>query len=211
MNDHNIKNGLYKSMIVILGSLVMGAGVAIAVCGRQGADPLAVVWDGMSGVFSITVGQANMILSVILLLLAFLVDKKQLHIGTILNPIFSGISTDFVTQFLATPDHMMLQILQSTIGVCMIGIGVGIYTSVNFGKGTYDALVFGIATRCGVPLFLMRMIFDAGMLAAGFFMGGTIGMSTIFAVLCLGKIISITYEICRQYELKILCINSYNQ
>lgn len=207
MNETMIKNGLYKSMIVILGSFVMGAGVAVAVCGRQGADPLAVVWDGMSGVFSITVGQANMILSVILLLLAFLVDKKQLHIGTILNPIFSGISTDFVMRFISTPDHIMQQILQSILGVGMIGIGIGIYTSVNFGKGTYDALVFGIASRFGIPLFLMRMIFDAGMLAAGFFMGGTIGISTIFAVLCLGKIISVTYEKSRQYELKILCIN----
>ena len=207
MKETIIKNGLYKSMIVILGSFVMGAGVAVAVCGRQGADPLAVVWDGMSGVFSITVGQANMILSVILLLLAFLVDKKQLHIGTILNPFFSGISTDFVMRFISTPDHIMQQILQSTLGVGMIGIGIGIYTSVNFGKGTYDALVFGIASRFGIPLFLMRMIFDAGMLAAGFFMGGTIGISTIFAVLCLGKIISVTYEKSRQYELKILCIN----
>ena len=207
MKETMIKNGLYKSMIVILGSFVMGAGVAVAVCGRQGADPLAVVWDGMSGVFSITVGQANMILSVILLLLVFLVDKKQLHIGTILNPIFSGISTDFVMRFISTPDHIMQQILQSTLGVGMIGIGIGIYTSVNFGKGTYDALVFGIASRFGIPLFLMRMIFDAGMLAAGFFMGGTIGISTIFAVLCLGKIISVTYEKSKQYELKILCIN----
>lgn len=207
MNDNMIKNGLYKSIIVILGSFVMGAGVAVAVCGRQGADPLAVVWDGMSDVFSITVGQANMILSVILFLLAFWVDKKQLHVGTILNPIFSGISTDFVMDFMPIPDQIIPQILQSTLGVGMIGIGIGIYTSVNFGKGTYDALVFGIASRFGVPLFLMRMIFDGGMLAAGFLMGGTIGISTIFAVLCLGQIISITYEKSRQYALRVVCIN----
>ena len=64
-----IKSKFLKSLIVILGSLVMGAGVAIAVCGRQGADPLAVVWDGMSNVFPITVGQANVIISIILFII----------------------------------------------------------------------------------------------------------------------------------------------
>ena len=56
----------------------MGAGVAIAVCGRQGADPLAVVWDGMSNVFTITVGQANIVLNIVLFIIAFLLDKNNL-------------------------------------------------------------------------------------------------------------------------------------
>ncbi len=184
----------------------MGAGVAIAVCGRQGADPLAVVWDGMSNVFPITVGQANILLNIILFTIAFLLDKKQLNLGTILNPIFSGISTDFVMSIITVPENLSMQILQSTLGVFIIGIGIGMYTSVNFGKSAYDALVFGVASKYRLKLFLTRMIFDALMLITGFLLGGTIGVSTIFAVLCMGKIISIVYEKSRYYELKFLYI-----
>lgn len=197
---------ILKSIIVIVGSFVMGAGVAIAVCGRQGADPLAVVWDGMSNVFPITVGQANILLNIILFTIAFLLDKKQLNLGTILNPIFSGISTDFVMSIITVPENLLMQILQSTLGVFIIGIGIGMYTSVNFGKSAYDALVFGVASKYRLKLFLTRMIFDALMLITGFLLGGTIGVSTIFAVLCMGKIISIVYEKSRYYELKFLYI-----
>lgn len=197
---------ILKSIIVIVGSFIMGAGVAIAVCGRQGADPLAVVWDGMSNVFTITVGQANIVLNIVLFIIAFLLDKKQLNLGTILNPIFSGISTDFVMSIITIPENLSMQILQSTLGVFIIGIGIGMYTSVNFGKSAYDALVFGVASKYGLKLFLTRMIFDALMLITGFLLGGTIGVSTIFAVLCMGKIISIVYEKSRYYELKFLYI-----
>ncbi|WP_158097658.1 YczE/YyaS/YitT family protein [Tyzzerella sp. An114] len=197
---------ILKSIIVIVGSFIMGAGVAIAVCGRQGADPLAVVWDGMSNVFTITVGQANIVLNIVLFIIAFLLDKKQLNLGTILNPIFSGISTDFVMSIITIPESLSMQILQSTLGVFIIGIGIGMYTSVNFGKSAYDALVFGVASKYGLKLFLTRMIFDALMLITGFLLGGTIGVSTIFAVLCMGKIISIVYEKSRYYELKFLYI-----
>ena len=197
---------ILKSIIVIVGSFIMGAGVAIAVCGRQGADPLAVVWDGMSNVFTITVGQANIVLNIVLFIIAFLLDKKQLNLGTILNPIFSGISTDFVMSIITIPESLSMQILQSTLGVVIIGIGIGMYTSVNFGKSAYDALVFGVASKYGLKLFLTRMIFDALMLITGFLLGGTIGVSTIFAVLCMGKIISIVYEKSRYYELKFLYI-----
>lgn len=203
-----IKSKFLKSLIVILGSLVMGAGVAIAVCGRQGADPLAVVWDGMSNVFPITVGQANVIISIILFIIVFIFDRKQLSWGTILNPIFCGISTDFVMSLVSTPSNIYMQIAQSILGVIIIGIGVGIYTSVDFGKGTYDALVFGISNKLNIPFFIVRMISDGLMLITGYLMGGKIGLSTVFAVFCIGKIISLVYEKSKMYELKFLSLNN---
>lgn len=180
-----MKSVTTRLLYVIIGSLTMGLGVAIAVKGGQGADPLAVFWEGLSNILPITIGQANILLSVVMLILALFMDKTQINIGTILNPIVLGVSTDLFIKLFNTPHSFCVQLIQSTIGVSIIGI----YTSVNLGKGSYDAIVFSIVKKYNLNLALVRSVGDGIFLLSGFLLGARVGFSTIISVLFLGKII----------------------
>ncbi|WP_300381179.1 YitT family protein [Clostridium sp.] len=194
-----MKKNIKKTLIVIIGSIIMGIGVALAVKGGQGADPLSVFWDGLSRTFNITLGEANLLVSLVMLIVAAILDYKQLNIGTILNPLFLSGTTDLIINKIVIPDTFILQLLQSLTGVALMGIGIGLYTSVDIGKGVYDAIVFSLVDKTKFKLQYIRNSFDAVFLLGGFLLGGSVGLATLLAVLLIGKLISISNKVSRKY------------
>lgn len=170
----------------------MGLGVAVAIHGGHGTDPLATFWEGLSIKLPITVGQANFLVSILLIIISIFIDRKQLNIGTIINPLVAGFSTDLFLIIFNSSNFLLPELMQSIIGVILLGIGVGTYTVSNLGKGAYDAVTFSLCRKLKLSFYKVRMIFDLFFLIAGYALGGKIGIATIFAVLCLGAIIQNT-------------------
>lgn len=194
-----MQNITKKSLIVIIGSMIMGIGVALAIKGGQGADPLSVFWDGLSRTFNISLGNANLLVSLVMLIVAVILDYKQLNIGTILNPLLLSGTADLIINKISTPDTFILQLLQSLIGVTLMGIGVGLYASADMGKGVYDAIVFSLVDKTKFKLQYIRNTFDAIFLLAGFLLGGSVGLVTLIAVLLIGNVISVSNKISNNY------------
>lgn len=194
-----MKNIIKKNLIVILGSIIMGIGAALAVKGGQGADPLSVLWDGLSRTFNITLGSANLLVSLVMLIAAIILDYKQLNIGTILNPLFLSGTADLIMNKISTPETFIFQLIQSLIGVTLMGIGVGLYTSADIGKGVYDAIVFSLVDKTKFKLQYIRNAFDAIFLLGGFLLGGSVGLVTLIAVLLIGKVISVSNKLSNKY------------
>ena len=167
----------------------MGFGIALSIQGTRGADPFGLFWEGLSKVFSISIGQANIYSNFIILIAVYFIDRAQIHIGTILNPIISAVSLDFALQRLVTPHNIILQLLMSTLGIAILGIGVGIYTTGALGKGPYDGLVFSISEKTNMSFPLVRNTADAIALILAFIMNVNPGFATLLGVLILGKII----------------------
>lgn len=194
-----MKKIIKKNLIVILGSIIMGIGVALAIKGGQGADPLSVFWDGLSRTFNITLGNANLLVSLVMLIAAVILDYKQLNIGTILNPLFLSGTADLIINKISTPDTFILQLLQSLIGVTLMGIGVGLYASADLGKGVYDAIVFSLVDKTKFKIQYIRNAFDAIFLLVGFLLGGSVGLVTLIAVLLIGNVISVSNKLSNKY------------
>lgn len=194
-----MKNIIKKCLIVIIGSIIMGIGAALAVKGGQGADPLSVFWDGLSRTFNITLGSANLLVSLVMLIAAIILDYKQLNIGTILNPLFLSGTADLIMNKISTPETFIFQLIQSLIGVTLMGIGVGLYASADIGKGVYDAIVFSLVDKTKFKLQYIRNVFDAIFLLAGFLLGGSVGLVTLIAVLLIGNVISVSNKISNKY------------
>ena len=74
---------LHKIIRVILGSVLMGIGISFTIWANVGSDPMTVFWIGTAQKLSITVGQANIVVSLIILLFVFFMDKKQIHVGSL--------------------------------------------------------------------------------------------------------------------------------
>ena len=93
-----------KLLVVILGSILVGLGISIAVNSGLGSDPLSLMWDGMSKVLSITIGQASLIVSGVMLITVLILDRKKINVGTIVNPIVTSYSTDFFIRYSVNSD-----------------------------------------------------------------------------------------------------------
>lgn len=187
-----------KTIFVLLGSIVSGLGIALAVSGGHGGDPLAVMYHGIGDKLGITLGQANLIGNLVMFVIAYFVDRKHLNVGTIANPVLLAMSIDVFLPILKQPSLVPLQMIQSIIGVALIGVGIGIYTATNVGKAPYDALVFGLVSKYNLKIFTIRMIADAIFLAVGWVLGAYFGIATIISVVIIGKIIEKTNGYCKK-------------
>lgn len=189
-----MKNLGKKLSFVTIGSFVMGLGIAISIMGTQGADPFGLFWEGITKTFSISLNQANLISNGVLLMMVFIIDKKQINLGTVLNPFLLGIAIDLSMKILTTPNIFILQLSQSIVGVLILGVGVGIYTAADIGKGPFDGLIFSISEKLNISFPLVRRIGDATVLILGFVMGAMPGLATVVAVLVLGKVIHVSNQ-----------------
>lgn len=189
-----------KTIFVLLGSIISGVGVALAVSGGHGGDPLAVMYHGIGGKIGVSLGQANLIGNLVMFVIAYFIDRKHLSIGTIANPVLLAMSIDVLLPILEKqqPSLIPLQMIQSIIGVALIGVGIGIYTAANVGKAPYDALVFGLVSRYNLKIFTIRMLADAIFLAVGWVLGAYFGIATVISVVIIGKIIEKTNAYCKE-------------
>ena len=85
---------LKKLLFVVLGSAIMGIGIAVTIAADLGSDPMTLFWIGIADQLHISVGEANLLVCAILLTIVFFLDRHQIHVGSILNPIVIALVTD---------------------------------------------------------------------------------------------------------------------
>ena len=187
-----MNNYVKKFIFMMLGSAVMGIGIGIALTGGQGVDPFSLFWEGLTNVFPITIGQANLITNAFLLVVVVLIDRKQLNVGTIVNPLILGVFTDLVMKAMTQPVQFELQVAYSIVGVILLGVGIGIYSAANIGKGPYDAFSFSITKLFNLNFVYVRIAIDAIFFVIGFALGARVGVAALVAVFMMGKIIAVT-------------------
>lgn len=172
-----------------MGSAIMGLGISTSVKSGQGADPMAFFWEGLCNILPITIGQANLIVCAVLFAISLFIDYKQISFGTLISPIFISIFSDIFMNIVGSSVQLHFKILQSVIGILLIGVGIGLITSANLGKGVYEAFAFGVSERFNIKFVKIRMCSDLLFLIAGYVMGASIGIGPLVAVCCLGIVI----------------------
>ena len=78
---------LLKIIIIVVGSVVAAYGITLALYAGFGGATLAVLWQGISKTFHVSIGMASMIVAIIMIVFAFFYDRSQIQIGTILYQI----------------------------------------------------------------------------------------------------------------------------
>lgn len=181
-----LKNGLKRTSIVVLGSLIMGIGISLTIFGQLGSDPLTMLWIGLSDKLTITVGQANLLVSFIMLVAAFLIDRKELFIGSLLNPFVIAVTTDLLTKIPLSIDSLMLRLLVFIGGLVVMAFGIALYSLAGFGRGAYEALVFSLSQMFKLSLRLVRTSFDLLFALLGFLLGANLSFAPFLAIVLMG-------------------------
>lgn len=189
-----MKNIMKQLCMVVVGSIIMGVGIALCVISNLGADPLTMLWQGFTNLLPMTLGQANLFVSGVILLIVFFLDKKQIHIGSFLNPIFIGLTTDFILPRVTVELPFVGNLGLMLIGLLILSFGVAFYALGNLGRGAYEALVFALVERLHRSIKLVRTSFDVIFALLGVIMGVSSTIGPILAIFALGNCIQFFVE-----------------
>lgn len=187
---------LLRNVISVLGSSLVGVGVGLCVVTGLGADALGVLWEGLAKHLPVTVGQASLLVTCTCLLIVALIDKKELGLATILNPIATSIFTDLMIKQVTIQGEVVLKLLIVILGISFIGIGSGIAAATNAGKEGYIALSFALGNRLSIDLAKIRIGLDLICFVTGMFLGGKFMVGPIIGVVLIGPLLKATTQYC---------------
>lgn len=181
------KNYIKHLLILSLGAFILGIGCVFFVQSMLGADAMTTFSQGLSVVLPFTLSQCYIGLNFTMFVIAVIIDRHQVGLGTLVFPIISGQVINIFIQWI--PElYGFYAIIGFIIGLVLIALGVAIAAKVSCGKSPNDAMNFALMNLFKQKYNVIRGIVDALMLIVGIALGGTWGLGTVIAVLCVGTI-----------------------
>ena len=181
-----------KIIIIVIGSIIAAYGITLALYAGFGGATLAVLWQGISRTFHISIGMASLIVAIVMIVFVFFYDRSQIHIGTILYQIVYSLCVDLFANAHVYSTHLWVNALIMLLGVMLFAVGTGVYAAASLGRGSYEALTFSLAEKNGWQVKTVRMILDIVMVLTGVLLGGKFGICTIVTIIISGPVIQFT-------------------
>lgn len=181
-----------KIIIIVVGSIIAAYGITLALYAGFGGATLAVLWQGISRTFHISIGMASLIVAIIMIVFSFFYDRSQIHIGTIIYQLVYSLCVDLFANAHVYSTHLWVNALIMLLGVMLFAVGTGVYAAASLGRGSYEALTFSLAEKNGWQVKAVRMILDIVMVLTGVLLGGKFGICTIVTIIISGSVIQFT-------------------
>ncbi|MDO9498297.1 MAG: hypothetical protein Q7J48_21505 [Nocardioides sp.] len=173
--------------LLYLGLAVYGASLAMMVRADLGLAPWDVLHSGLIRHVPITLGQAVVLMSFVVLVL-WIPLREMPGLGTISNAVVVGLSCDATLLFLERPDAPALRVGLMLLGVATCGLATALYIGAQLGRGPRDGLMTGLARRTGLSLRLVRTGLEVSVVLIGLLLGGELGLGTVVFALTIGPI-----------------------
>ncbi len=175
---------------LILGLVLCGCGVAAMVTAGLGLGPWEVLHQGIAERSGLTIGSVSILVAFVVLV-GWLPLRQPLGVGTISNAVLIGLTTNAVLGVVDRPEHLAVRIALVPLGIVLLGFGSGLYIGAGLGPGPRDGLMTGIAARREgrLSIRLVRTGIELTALAAGWALGGTVGIGTLLFALSIGPLV----------------------
>ncbi len=182
-----------RLVMAVLGTVVCALAVSMNRMANFGVDPFQSLCSGLYRVIPLEQGLTYIALNALMLLAVFVMNRHYIGLGTLLNLFLFGYVVDWGERLLClvfgTPD-MAGRIAFLVCGVVIGSVSVAMYITADLGVATYDAIVLHLADMKLAPYRLLRTVSDALCVLAGFLMGATVGLGTLFMATLWGVMIS---------------------
>jgi len=175
---------------LLIGLILFGVGIAMSVLGDFGLPSWDVFHQGLSEKTPISIGMAVIVVGAIVLI-ALLILREPIGVGTVLNIMVIGLVMDAVLAIIDPPTHTAARVAYSIGGPLVVAVASGFYLGVRLGPGPRDGLMTAMARR-GITVWKARFAVEAVVLIAGVLMGGTIGWGTIWFLVIIGPAVQIS-------------------
>ncbi len=183
------KNWWKKIVVIVIGSMIAAYGITLALYAGFGGATLAVLWQGLSETFHMSIGMASFMVALGMILFVVIYDRSQIHIGTVLYQIVYSACVDLFANCHIYSRYVWVNFLIMLLGVILFAVGTGLYASASLGRGSYEAVTFALAEKNNWQVKIVRMILDIVMVVVGVLLGGKFGICTIVTVIISGPVI----------------------
>jgi uncharacterized membrane protein YczE len=173
-----------------IGLLLYGLAAALQVRSRLGLDPWDVLHQGIARHAGLAIGTISIIVGASVLAL-WIPLRQRPGLGTLSNVVLIGLSMNWSLSLLPRSLSLGWRIAEMIVGIVLCGLATGMYIGASFEPGPRDGLMTGLARRTGRSIRLVRTGIEATVLAAGWILGGTVGIGTVLFALAIGPLAQI--------------------
>lgn len=174
-----------------LGLVVYGLSSAMMVRSVLGLNPWDVFHQGLDERTPLSFGTV-VIISGAFVLLLWIPLRQRPGLGTISNIFVIGLAADLGLWLIPGVEMLAGRAAMLAGGILLNGLATSAYIGAGFGPGPRDGLMTGLASRTGWPIRRVRTGIELAVLAAGWLLGGTVGIGTVLYALAIGPIVHLT-------------------
>jgi len=170
-----------------VGLVAYGVSLALMIRADLGLAPWDVLHSGLTQHFPITIGQAVVVMSFVVLLLWIPLREKP-GLGTISNALVVGFSADATLALLGHPGALWVRAAMMLGGIALCALATAMYIGAQLGRGPRDGLMTGLSRRTGLSLRVVRTGLEVSVVLIGLLLGGTLGLGTVLYALAIGPL-----------------------
>ncbi|MER7078650.1 Uncharacterized membrane protein YczE [Saccharopolyspora kobensis] len=178
----------WRLVQLLVGLVGYGTALTFLVGSALGASAWAVLAEGLSVRSGISFGLATSLTAVVVLL-CWIPLRELPGLGTVLNVVMVGAAADVAALFVPAPTSLPQQVGYLLLGVLMLTFFDAVYLGARFGSGPRDGLMTGAVRLSGKPIWMVRTAIELVVLAAGWLLGGTVGVGTVLIALAMGPLV----------------------
>ena len=165
---------------------MISVGISLVLDARLGVSPWDVLHQGLSDVTGLSFGTVVVLVGLVVLVL-WIPIRQRFGLGTVINTLSIGFIVDATRDAIPHVGEPALRWLMLLGGIVVAGLGVGLYIGAGLGPGPRDGLMTGLAAK-GHPLWLVRTVLELSALAAGWALGGDVGVGTVLFAFGIGPL-----------------------
>lgn len=186
-----------RMIMMLCGIIAQGLGLSLLRAINLGTDPCSCLTQGVTNFVPLSFGTCQLLCHLVTFVFVIRYDLSMIGFGTIGNMCFLGYISDFFQWIwsLLLPTGFFEVVLNRYIlllpSLAVFLLGAAAYMCAGLGSSPYDALPFIISGHVKrFPFKIVRMLWDISFMAAGFVLGGDVGIVTILVAFFLGPIIT---------------------
>ncbi|MFP5322262.1 MAG: YczE/YyaS/YitT family protein [Acidimicrobiia bacterium] len=164
--------------VFVVGLCCLITGIALAITADLGVGSWQVLETGLVEATGLPYGTVVLLEASAALALAWLWLGERPWIATVVLA-FGGIGIGALLDVLETPDSLVGRGALLAVGMALLAVGVAFYLASDLGASAQDALFVGFYRRYEVRPAVVRFGLDASAVAAGFALGGQLGVGTV--------------------------------
>jgi uncharacterized membrane protein YczE len=188
-------------LMVIVGSMMMGASIDLFVQADFGLDPLSLFQAGLGRVLHLSLGTTSQVLMISIIILLFFIDRKRIGIGSILNSVLVGAFIKWFFPVICTGGGTAAgRLLCLLAGLILMGVGIGTYVAAGLGEAGMDAMMMYLSGKLKKNVNVTRITIDILLSITGFLLGGKLGGATVVSMLVNGYMIQFTIELIGRFR-----------
>ncbi|MCV7279791.1 hypothetical protein H7J88_09020 [Mycolicibacterium flavescens] len=183
-----MREGVLRGAALLTGLTGYGLSMAMMVRAGLGLDPWDVFHQGLAIHTPMSIGMASAVVGVAVLL-AWIPLRNRPGIGTVANVIVIAVTVDAGLWLLSAPTSLPARIAMMVAAVVLNAFSTVLYVGAGLGPGPRDGLMTGLVQRTGLSVRLIRTAIEVTVLAAGWLLGGTVGVGTVAYALGIGPLV----------------------